>query len=43
LRTLHGPASCTVTPEADLSERFSVHIKARDTVSVADLPARLAD
>jgi hypothetical protein len=42
VRTLYGEAACTVTPEADPSERFSVQVWASEAVSVGDLLARLA-
>jgi hypothetical protein len=43
VRTLYGESRCTVTPEADPKERFSVHVRAREAVSLGDLLARLAD
>ena len=42
VRTLYGESGCTITPEADPSERFSVHVQAREAPSVGDLLARLA-
>ena len=42
VRTLYGESDCTITPEQDPSERFSVHVQAREAVRVSDLLARLA-
>jgi len=43
VRTLYGESSCTVTPQADPGERFSVRVRAHQAVSLGDLLARLAD
>lgn len=41
LRALYGDLDCTVTPERDARERFSVHVRAPAAVSVRDLLTRL--
>lgn len=42
MQTLYGESACTVTPEADPNERFSVHVQAQQAISLGDLRARLA-